>query len=182
MFRFALPRTQQAVWKMWLCRIACGLNRHIRVNLRGVELAGNPEDHGADGRESVITADLALGRMEEAIRGPWGPIGGGCLGPTGTDTLKMGSYEGGSRPSWARPGGGGHPGPPAWAGISWARRFDSLRVPFLGYGNDGPAGAVCGYRDSHALGLWMSHRWPGSPLRRDPAGPRLGPRSARTGP
>jgi hypothetical protein len=69
----------------------------MRVNLRGVELAGNPEDHGADGRESVITADLALGRMEEAIRGPWGPIGGGCLGPTGTDTLKMGSYEGGLR-------------------------------------------------------------------------------------
>ena len=66
----------------------------MRVDLREVELACDQEDHGADGRESAITAGLALGGLEEAIQGLQEAIGGPRLRP-GTNAFKVGSYEAG---------------------------------------------------------------------------------------
>ena len=68
----------------------------MRIDLREVELACDQEDHGADGRESAITAGLALGGLEEAIQGLQEAIGGACLGP-GTDAIEMGAHEAGHR-------------------------------------------------------------------------------------
>ena len=66
----------------------------MRVDLREVELACDQEDHGADGRESAITAGLALGGLEEAIQGFQEAVGGPRLRP-GTNAFKVGSYEAG---------------------------------------------------------------------------------------
>ena len=68
----------------------------MRVDLREVESACDQEDHGADGRESAITAGLALGGLEEAIQAIQGlqeAVGGPRLHP-GT-AVKVGSYEAG---------------------------------------------------------------------------------------
>ena len=66
----------------------------MRIDLREVASACDQEDHGADGRESAITAGLALGGLEEAIQGLQEAIGGPRLRP-GTNAFKVGSYEAG---------------------------------------------------------------------------------------
>ena len=68
----------------------------MRIDLREVELACDQEDHGADGRESAITAGVALGGLEEAVQGLQEAIGGACLGP-GADAIEMGAHEAGHR-------------------------------------------------------------------------------------
>ena len=71
----------------------------MRIDLREVASACDQEDHGADGRESAITAGLAglaLGGLDEAIQGLQEAIGGACLGP-GADAIEMGAHEAGHR-------------------------------------------------------------------------------------
>ena len=77
-----------------LCRISCGLSRHMRVDLREVELPGNEEDHRADGREAAIATSLAFGRLEEAIQGFDKAIGGPRLRP-GDDAFQVRAHEAG---------------------------------------------------------------------------------------
>jgi len=64
-----------------LCRISCGLMRHIRIDRREVEFPGDQADHGAYGREPAVVAGFALGRLEQAVKGFQEAVGGPRLRP-----------------------------------------------------------------------------------------------------
>ena len=72
--------------------MSCGLTSQIWIDLGAADFPGNQEDHGADGRESVIAAGLAFGCPEEAIQGFGQAVWGQRLHPD-DQTLDMGAEE-----------------------------------------------------------------------------------------